>query len=82
MKRAQEIREIQGHVRVNEFNELRRNVDELRHSFKQEAQDRTPFQQVERERNPIPIYSGDRRDLPNFINRFFSWTVTQRVEKR
>ena len=27
------------------------------------------------------MYSGDRRALPNFINRFFSWAVTQRVEQ-
>jgi len=66
LRRAQE----QEYVRVDEFNEFRRNLS------------RTPSQQqAERERTPIPMYSGDRRDLPNFINRFFSWTVTQQVEQ-
>ena len=74
LKRAQEIRETQGYVRKDRFEELRR-------SFEQLTRDRTPSQQVERERNPIPMYSGDRRDLSNFINRFFSWAVTQQVEE-
>lgn len=27
------------------------------------------------------MYPGDRRDLQNFINRFFSWAVTHQVEE-
>ena len=83
LKRAQEIRETSGYVRVDGLEELRRSFEQLRQTSetRQEAQSRTPSQQIERERNPIPMYSGDRRDLPTFINRFFSWTVTQRVEQ-
>ena len=73
--------ENRGYVRGKEFNELRTKFENLRHSIRQEAQNRTPSpQQVDRERNPIPMYSGDRWDLPTFIN-LFSWTVTHQVEE-
>ena len=82
LRRAQELRETQGYGRADEFEELRRSFKQLRQtSIRQEAQSWTPSRQVERERNPIPMYSGDRRDLTNFINRYFSWTVTQQVEE-
>ena len=75
------IKKLEGML-GQEFNELRRNFENLRHSMRQESQNRTPSQQqYESARNPIPMYSGDRRDLPNFINRFHLWTVTHRVEQ-
>lgn len=76
---------VQGYVKkVDDFEELRRSLERSRQTnqIKQETQNYSPSQQqVEREKNSIPMYSRDRRDSPDCINCSFPWTVTQQGEQ-
>ena len=35
-----------------------------------------PNQQAGNDRFPIPIYSGERSTLPNFLERFYAWALS------
>ena len=74
-------REISEFVKVREFNELHRNLEMLKQRVDTRETEGARTHSGEKERNPIPIYHGKRKDLSAFPKLFFSWAVSQGVEE-
>ena len=85
MASMQRVLDVRGHeinefVRVREFNELHRNLEMLKQRVDTRETEGGRTHLGEKERNPIPMYHGKRKDLSAFLTLFFNWAVSQNVE--
>ena len=81
MASIQRVLDVRGHeisefVKVREFNELHRSLEVLKQRVSSRDSEQTRTQPGEKERNPIPMYHGKRKDLSAFLKLFFSWAVS------